>query len=469
MEGTPNVIVAVAQLAFVIFVTGTFLRLPARSAALVATMAGFLFLPVFQGTPYEPPLLRTKAMFIGGVVLLAAVAADWRRWRRFRPRLVDLPVAVLCLAPIATSLSNDLGIYDGLQAAFEMAMSWGGPYLLGRLYLGDPAGLREFARAVVVGAVVYVPFCLWEVRMSPQLHYNLYGFRPHAGFIQTIRFGGYRPSVFMDHGLMVGLFVAGGALLAAWLWRTGARRTLLGVPMGWIALGLVATTILVKSVGAILLLGTGLAVLFLSSRLRTGALVLALAVVPPIYAGARLSGWSARDAVDLAGRLIDSDRAQSIDFRLRNEDMLADKAMERPLLGWGRWGRGRVFSESGKDISTTDGAWIIALSGGGLLSLAAQLLVVLTPALAVLRVIPARRWGNPRLAAMAALLVWLLLWGVDNLANSMLSPLFPMAAGALGTLYLQARAVQGLRSRRPARRPGSFTAGEVRAAGDHAA
>ena len=467
--GTPNVIVAVAQVAYVLLVAGAYLRLPPRRAVLVATIVGFLLLPVFEGTAYEAPLLRTKSMLVGGVVLLGAGVADWRRLRRFRPGLLDLPMALLCLAPVATSLSNDLGLYDGLQGAFEMAMSWGAPYLLGRLYLGDPAGLRALATAVVVGAMAYVPLCLWEVRMSPQLHHDLYGFRPHAGFIQTVRFGGYRPSVFMDHGLMVGMFMAGGALLAVWLWRTGARRAILGVPTGWIAVVLVGTSILTKSVGAILLLVAGLAVLVLSSRLRTAVLVLALAAVPPVYVGARLSGWSARELVDLAGDVINADRAQSVEFRIQNEDMLAEKAMERPWLGWGRWGRGRVYNESGKDISTTDGAWIIALSGGGLLALASRLLVVLLPALAVLRVIPVRRWRDPRLAATAALLVWLLLWGVDNLANSMLSPLFPLAAGALGTLYLRARALRALRSHGRPHRARSFTGGEAHPVGGHAA
>ena len=93
-----------------LLVIGAFLRLPARRAALLAVVGGFLFLPVFDETVYAAPLLRTKEMFVPGVVLLSrSLAFDWRRWSRFRPRLVDLPMVVLCLAPIATSLVNDLG------------------------------------------------------------------------------------------------------------------------------------------------------------------------------------------------------------------------------------------------------------------------------------------------------------------------------------------------------------------------
>ena len=83
-------------------------------------------------------------------------------------------------------------------------MTWGAPYLLGRLYFSEPAALRDLALATVSAALAYVPFCLWEIRMSPQLHAIVYGLQPF-GFGQAIRFGGYRPSVFMTHGLMLGM------------------------------------------------------------------------------------------------------------------------------------------------------------------------------------------------------------------------------------------------------------------------
>ena len=187
MEGTPNVIVALAQVAFVLAAFGTFLRFPPRSALLLVVAGGFLFLPVFAGTAYAAPLLRRKEMLIAGVALAASLMVDRHRWVRFRPRLLDLPAAVFCLAPIATSLTNGLGLYDGLQAAFQESFTWGVPYLLGRLYLGDLSGLRELARTVVAAALVYTPLCLWEVRMSPQLHYQVFGYRPYAGFVQSVR------------------------------------------------------------------------------------------------------------------------------------------------------------------------------------------------------------------------------------------------------------------------------------------
>jgi len=464
VEGTPNAFVPFALAAFVVLSLVAFSRMPRRRAVLVTLLGGLLFLPVFGGGEESlVPLLRDKAMFVPGVVLATAVVFDLGRWRRFRLRLVDLPFAVFCLAPIATSLANDLGLYDGLQAAFQLTISWGAPYLLGRVYLGDREGLEQFASAVVLAGLVYLPFCLWEVRMSPNLHYYLYGYRPHAGFGQSVRFGGFRPSVFMDHGLMLGMFLAGAAMLSFWLWRTGARRQIAGLPMGWVTLSLVAGSLLTKSVGSNILLLAGLIALGLTRRLQVAVLVLSLALVPAAYATARVSGWSAESVVQLVRTTINPDRAQSVDFRLWNEKLLINKALERPALGWGRWGRGRVYDEDGRDISTTDGLWILALSTGGLTSLAALLLMLALPVLLLWRTVPIRFWSSPRFAASAALGVWLLLFAIDALANAMLTPVFPLVAGGLTSLALHARAA----TRRSPRRA---RAGEARPsmAGGHA-
>jgi hypothetical protein len=43
-----------------------------------------------------------------------------------------------------------------------------------------------------------------------------------------------------------------------------------------------------------------------------------------------------------------------------NEDKLLAKANEKPFFGWGTWGRNRIYDEvSGRDVSITDGEWII--------------------------------------------------------------------------------------------------------------
>ena len=74
----------------------------------------------------------------------------------FRPRWFDLPAVLLLSLGILSSLQNGLGLYDGLSVAVSDTLTWGLPYLIGRLYFGDPEGLRYFVIAMVIGGLAYV-------------------------------------------------------------------------------------------------------------------------------------------------------------------------------------------------------------------------------------------------------------------------------------------------------------------------
>src|SRR5262245_36729376 len=143
-----------------------FLALPRRTALLVALVGGWLFLPVGiirrQGFP---DFDKTNATAFAP--LIAVLLLDTSRLLRFRPGWRDLPVALLCVAPLFSSLSNGLGAYDGFASILPAAAAWGIPWLLGRLYLRDADGMKQLARAIVVGGSIYVPLCLYEIRMSP--------------------------------------------------------------------------------------------------------------------------------------------------------------------------------------------------------------------------------------------------------------------------------------------------------------
>ena len=54
--------------------------------------------------------------------------------------------------------------------------------------------------------------------------------------------------------------------------------------------------------------------------------------------------------------------------------------MEKPLFGWGGWGRNRVFSkEDGKDLSITDGQWAIEIGETGILGFLIYYAILFTP------------------------------------------------------------------------------------------
>lgn len=445
--GQPNILVPIALVAFLALVGVCFALLEPRRAALSTMLAGWLFLPHFDGR-LSFFVFHSKPAFVPAVVFLGSLAFDTARWRRFRPHLFDLPAALLCLAPFVTALQNGFGAYEAASATLEATASWGAPYLLGRVYLGHPHGLKELASSLVGAALLYVPFCLWEVRMSPQLHYLLYGFRT-SGFDTVSRFGGYRPDVFMQTGLAVGMFMSSATLSAVWLWRTRALKTVARIPLAWACAVLALTTVACKSLGAILLLVLGLAVLEGTRRLRSPVLVLALALTPSAYCAARISGWDAEPVIDFA-RMASEERAGSVRFRVSNERVLIQKAMSRPWFGWGRFGRSFVYDEFGRMV-VVDSMWIIAFGIGGFATLAAIGAVLALPPLLLSRALSARHWGDPRVAPAATLAISVLLWAVDDLLNSMMSPIYPLIGGALVSLVLLVRAA---RARRPRRAPG---------------
>jgi hypothetical protein len=449
----PNELVPLALAAFVPAVVACFLWLTPTRAVTLALVGGWLLLPSFDGW-FDPPFLHTKRVFVPAIVLGVSALLDGRSWRRLQPAWVDAPVAVLCAAPFAASLSNDLGAYDGLQASFEAAMTWGAPYLLGRAYLDGRAALDQLAVTLVGAALAYAPAVALEARMSPQLHRLVYGFHPFD-FVQAVRGAGFRPNVFMAHGLMLAMFMATAALLAYWLWRTGARRRIARIPSGWAAAILVAATMACRSAGAAVLLVAGIAALEATRATRHAVAIAALAAVPPLYCAARISGWTGASAVEISARVMGDDRSGSLAFRLANEDLLIEKALHRPWVGWGRWGRSRVYEEdSGRDVTVTDGLWIITLGVAGFSALVALWLMLALPPLAVLAAYPARWWSDPRLAAPAALASALLLWVIDDIPNGMVTPVFPAIAGALVS-FTRARA--GVADRAAVARRGAAT------------
>ncbi len=429
--GAPNALVPVVLALYVPAVFLCVRGLGPRRGVLAALLGGWLLLPCIDGR-IDLPLVDTKIAFVTVTTLAASAALDLQRWLRLRPQPLDLAAALVALGPFATALSNGLGAAEGLSAAAQAVTVFAGPYLLGRAYLGTPRGAAELARWVVGGALLYVPLCLWEIRMSPQLHRTLYGYHPFDYFGFAVRWGGYRPNVFLSFGLMLGTFMATGALLAWWLWRTRTVTRLFGIPMGWAVAALVLTTVAAKATGAIILMLVGMAALE-AARTRHGrAAVLVLCLTPPAFCAARIAGWDADEIVEAAA-LVSADRAQSVAFRASHEQRLLDRAMERPWLGWGRWGRSRIHDEAGADVSVTDSLWIISLGTTGIAGLGALLALLVLPAALLLARFPARRWSRPSLAPVSGLAVATVLWAADGLLNSMPNPLFPAMAGATVT------------------------------------
>ncbi|HEV8062112.1 MAG TPA: hypothetical protein VGP68_19695, partial [Gemmataceae bacterium] len=287
-----NALVPITLFGWPLVVLLLFAKLPKHRAVIVAFLVAWLFLPVV----HDPVLgLRwTKMRATCCSVVFASLCMDHKHFLSFRARLVDLPMLVWCISPFFSSLDNELGVYDGCSQSLDQFIAWGVPYLAGRLYLTTFDQLRDLAIGVIVSGLIYAPLCLFEIRVSPQLHTWVYGYFPHVSFFQTMRYGGFRPTVFMEHGLAVGAWMCTVTLTAFWLWRCRAfpqfRLWALRAPPILITSGLFFVLVLSKSFGAI---GLGLAgaLTLLScswSRLRIFALILLL--VPLFYVYGRAVG-----------------------------------------------------------------------------------------------------------------------------------------------------------------------------------
>ena len=407
---------------------------PPRRATLISFIVAWLALPnIGFDLPSLPNYTKMTATTAG--VMLGILIFDARRVFSLRPKWFDIPVLVWCFCPFLSSVTNGLGVYSGLSAVLDELIFWGIPYLIGRVYFSDWGGLRALAMAVVIGGLAYVPPCLIEMRMSPQFDRWVYGLDTFL----DIRYGGYRPRVFLGTGLQLGMWMSFASLLALRMWACRSTTALWGYPFSWLVLALTVTTVLCRSTGALLLMMFGVAILWLIGRTKASWPAWFLIAIVPAYASTRTSGlWSGREAVDFS-KMFGEDRAESIEFRIKNEDLLIGKAMERPIFGWGRDGGAQPRDSTGKSIVIMDGYWIIALGVVGVVGLSALISMLLLPLVVLIRRQPMATWSDPEVAPAAALAVLLGLYMIDCVSNAMANPIYGLVAGGLAALPASGR------------------------------
>jgi hypothetical protein len=247
----------------------------------------------------------------------------------------------------------------------------------------------------------------------------------------------------MASGLMLAMWMTGASLLGIWMWRTGALKRIGKHSAGWLIIALLVTTIFCKSTGALVLMMSGLGCLFVIQKLRRATPILLMCLPAMIYPTIRSGGyWDGMQMVQLAESTVGRERAQSLEFRLQNEDILSTKALQRYWWGWGRFGRSRVLNEWGKDISVTDGEWIIALGTSGVVGLAALTMIYLLPVIRLWWRLEGRLWADPSFAAVTAFAVILALYSIDNILNAMLNPVITVVMGGVNGAALRAITVR---------------------------
>jgi hypothetical protein len=314
-------------------------------------------------------------------------------------------------------------LYDGVSLAMNTIVGLL-PFLIARKYLATPESHRMLLIVMVVAGFGYSMLALYEIRMSPQLNRMVYGYFPHD-WRQHVRDGGFRPVVFLNHALWLAIFLSCCALAAFSLWRIA--------PSKWrkyclfAGIWLVVTLVLAKNFGSIVITFVLLPlVLLLPIRLQILAAA-ALAGTLTFFPMLRAAGLVPVDTVVSTLAKVAPERIGSLTFRLEHEDILLEKAKQRPVFGWGGYDRGRVFDEEGRDQSVTDGAWIIAFSQGGWVRYVGQI-GLLTFAIFILAIRWRRYELDPATAALSLVLAANLVDMIPNATNTSVTLLM---AGAL--------------------------------------
>jgi hypothetical protein len=440
IEITPNLFAYFALLIWPAVTIYLYSLFPVGQATLWAILGGYLLLPV--GTQIKFPMvpaldknsIASVAALIGCVFYAGGMPKFFRGFRFAEILILTIPVGCF----VTSMLNNDpiqigeiylpgVGAYDAGSATIAEFIFML-PFFLGRQFLRDSEHNAEILRTLVVAGLVYSLPMLLEVRLSPQLHTWIYGYFPHS-FGQQIRYGGFRPVVFLGHGLVVAFFAMTTMVAAAACWRTRTRIWRL-VPSG-ITAYLGVMVLLCKTGSALLYAAVLVPLVRLASPRWQVRVACILATIALTYPMLRVTNVFPTELLLEASAAVNTDREESLKTRFDQEEQLLNHAWQRVWFGWGRFGRNRVFDvESGRDVSITDGYWIITLGTFGLVGFIARFGLL---AIAVFRAAGALKYAQSikEKEHLAALALIVSINIIDLLPNSTISPWTWLLVGAL--------------------------------------
>lgn len=342
---------------------------------------------------------------------------------------------ILSLATIATVMNNEAALVDGPRVRSGLSMrdvvSMVSeplialvPFFLAVALMRRGVYHEELLKAVVVCGAAYAVLALVEVRLSPQMHIWVYGFFQHS-WQQHFR-NGYRPIVFLDHGLSLGFYLMTATLAAMALFRhlkTHKRYRYLALGL-WIFAALAVS----RNLGAMLLCVMFLPLVLLASKQIQTWAIAGVAIVFMAYPAIRQAELLPIDHfTKFIAENVSTDRAASLQFRLDNETDMALRAGEKPLFGWGGWGRARVIDEFGRDTTVADGTWIIILGERGWVGYICFFGLLTIPMIYLLFTVR-RKDFNPVIATMGLIMAANLIYLVPN---STLTPVGWLIMGSL--------------------------------------
>lgn len=493
-----NTVIGLVYLVFVLASCAVFRWLRPAVAVLVVYLGGWLLLPVGNylpsaaadefpywiiGLALPSDLLLAKSWVAPVAALLGVMLFDRRALLGWRPAWLDAPVALWCLWPLlqagVVEQTHSAAPADpaGWISSLYLVGSWGLSWFLGRLYFTSPDGRLLLLKGLAWSGLACLPFSVFEGVFGPNLY--ALAFEPHPFRLDgAVRYIGFRPIGFFEHGNQFGLWISMCALAAVWLGLAGAKtheaetceaeihgakahrakaherdstwryRALAGVVL--------LMAVAAQSVGAILLLGIGIAFLAACRFVRPRNLLVGASSLLILSGAVYVSGVVPVTRIGketaLGRQVVDSFKAVgrgSFTWRLGQDQKLLPLAMAEPLTGSGRWDWWRAQN------ARPWGLTLLVLGQFGLVGLGLSLATLLLPALrASWHAPPVSGWSPQAapivLAAIVALTV------LDGLMNSFI--FFPALIAAGGLASMPARRVTASAQRR------AFGAGALDAA-----
>jgi hypothetical protein len=469
----PNSFAYLVFLSWPLVMLVLFRRLPLAQALAVSVVAGYLLLPLRMGWNF--PMIPTidKTFLIGvGAAIMCLFAYQQERLNSAVPVLrvpgafagalagrlpappdgatrpggrwlIYLLLSLLVIGPFITVMTNGEPVrwgprtlpgirpYDALSMIGKTTVQVL-PFLLAMAFLGTDERHRMLLRVLAVAGALYAVLAAFELRMAPQLNIWIYGFFPHQ-WLQHVRGGAFRPVVFMQHALWLGIFLAIATLAACVLWRQAIRDRIGTTAWLWVAVWLALVLLLSRTFGATLIV-LAIAPVIIWTSLRTQVIVAGvLAGMVLTYPMLRTAGLVPTDRIIALVEMISPERAGSLQTRVTNEDRLLAHAGDKPLAGWGDWGRNRVYrTDNGQDITITDGAWVIIKGVHGWIGYFAQFGLLTLPI-----VLLALRRREHLSTATVGLMLVSVAGLVDLLPNATLTPVTWLIGGAVAGRYLR--------------------------------
>ena len=398
--------------ATVVFLVGSLL-LPIAYFGDRASDPTFLLEVTGNALPYGPWLNR--AIFMGPIALAVALFEKWPErvphvdWRWF-----DLPMVAWVMTPAITGIFNDSSYDSDLSQTLYLTITWGMPYVAGRISLQSFADIRNSFQCLLWAGLVTFAVALFEFIFGRFVYENLYGNHPYQSDGVSKYFGS-RPLLTFEDPNQIGMWWATLALIAFWQIKFGRSANFF---RGFFSL-LLIPVVLFQSVGGFVLSAIGAAFIAIKSPRFIASAFFIMVVSGSILFVARGPilhyGNSLADSTSLGQKTKDVMRkigVYSFGWRMARENDHYALEQQRPLIGWGDVN----FWKSNEGKIRPWGFITLVTGAYGAFGLLAWASLTLVPCILVLR--SRRLFNQDEFVILKTMIVLFLAHAIDAAVNT---------------------------------------------------